>query len=162
IIDGGGHEHGMRSGTLNVTGIVGLGKAAELARLEMPEEAERVLGLREKLGAGIMDRLADGSINGHPTKRVPGNLMLGFKDVEGESLLMGLADIAVSSGAACTSASIEPSYVLKALGISDELAHSSIRFGLGRFNTYEEVDYTIDRVVQTVTNLREIYRETRG
>jgi cysteine desulfurase len=162
IIDGGGHERGMRSGTLNVTGIVGLGKAAELARLEMPRESERLLGLRERLRAGIMDRLSDISINGHPTKRLPGNLNLGFKYVEGESLLMGLADIAVSSGAACTSASIEPSYVLKALGISDELAHSSIRFGLGRFNTEEEVDYTIDRVIETVTNLRDLYKETRS
>jgi cysteine desulfurase len=162
IIDGGGHERGMRSGTLNVTGIVGLGKAAELARLEMPQESERVLGLRERLRAGIMDRLSDISINGHPTKRLPGNLNLAFKYVEGESLLMGLADIAVSSGAACTSASIEPSYVLKALGVSDELAHSSIRFGLGRFNTEDEVDYTIDRVIQTVNSLRELYRETMG
>jgi cysteine desulfurase len=161
IIDGGGHERGMRSGTLNVTGIVGLGKAAELARLEMPRESERLLGLRERLRAGIMDRLSDISINGHPTKRLPGNLNLGFKYVEGESLLMGLSDIAVSSGAACTSASIEPSYVLKALGISDELAHSSIRFGLGRFNTEEEVDYTIGRVVETASNLREVYKDVR-
>jgi len=152
----------MRSGTLNVTGIVGLGKAAEIARAEMPEESDRVLALRERLREGIMGRLSDVCINGHPTKRLPGNLNLGFKYVEGESLLTGLNDIAVSSGAACTSASIEPSYVLKAIGISDELAHSSIRFGLGRFNTGEEVVYTIDRVVETVSNLRELYRETRG
>lgn len=156
MIDGGGHERGMRSGTLNVTGIVGLGKAAELAKAEMQEEAERILGLREKLRRGIMDEIPEVFINGHPTERVPGNLNISFAYVEGESLLMGISDIAVSSGSACTSASLEPSYVLKALGVGEELAHSSIRFGVGRFNTEEEVDYTIGRVNEAVNRLREL------
>ncbi len=155
-MDGGGHERGMRSGTLNVTGIVGLGKACEIAREEMPQENERLLLLREKLRAGIMDEIPDVYINGHPTHRVPGNLNVSFAYVEGESLLMGINDIAVSSGSACTSASLEPSYVLKALGVGEELAHSSIRFGLGRFNTEEEVDYTIGRVNEAVNRLREL------
>lgn len=156
MIDGGGHERGMRSGTLNVTGIVGLGKAAELAKLEMVEESERVFALREKLRKGIMDEIPEVYINGHETKRVPGNLNISFAYVEGESLLMGISDIAVSSGSACTSASLEPSYVLKALGVGEELAHSSIRFGVGRFNTEEEVDYTIGRVNEAVNRLREL------
>jgi cysteine desulfurase len=156
IMDGGGHERGMRSGTLNVTGIVGLGKACEIAREEMAIENERLLTLREKLRKGVMDALADVSVNGHPTRRLPGNLNISFAHVEGELLLTSLNDIAVSSGAACTSTSIEPSYVLKAIGVSDELAHSSIRFGLGRFNTEEEVDYAIGRVVETVNKLREL------
>jgi cysteine desulfurase len=146
----------MRSGTLNVTGIVGLGKAAELAREEMSEESGRVLALREKLRSGIMDEIPEVYINGHATDRVPGNLNVSFAYVEGESLLMGISDIAVSSGSACTSASLEPSYVLKALGVGEELAHSSIRFGLGRFNTDEEVDYAIGRVNEAVTRLREL------
>jgi cysteine desulfurase len=156
MMDGGGHERGMRSGTLNVTGIVGLGKACELAKTEMPVENERVLTLREKLRKGIMDEIPDVYVNGHPTERLPGNLNVSFAYVEGESLLMGINDIAVSSGSACTSASLEPSYVLKALGVGEELAHSSIRFGLGRFNTEEEVDYTIGRVNEAVNRLREL------
>jgi cysteine desulfurase len=156
MMDGGGHERGMRSGTLNVTGIVGLGKACEIAKDEMPVENERVFGLREKLRKGIMDEIPDVYVNGHPTERLPGNLNVSFAYVEGESLLMGINDIAVSSGSACTSASLEPSYVLKALGVGEELAHSSIRFGLGRFNTEEEVDYTIGRVNEAVNRLREL------
>jgi cysteine desulfurase len=153
-IDGGGHERGMRSGTLAVQQIVGLATACELCRKEMPEESQRLLKLREKLRAGIMDDLSDVYLNGHPTERLPGNLNLSFAYVEGEGLMMGIKDIAVSSGSACTSASLEPSYVLKALGVGDELAHSSIRFGLGRFTTEEEVDFTIDAVVREVNRLR--------
>jgi len=156
MMDGGGHERGMRSGTLNVTGIVGLGKACEIAKAEMPDENARLLGLREKLRKGIMDEISDVYINGHPEERLPGNLNISFAYVEGESLLMGIDDIAVSSGSACTSASLEPSYVLKALGVGEELAHSSIRFGLGRFNTDEEVDYTVGRVNEAVNRLREL------
>jgi cysteine desulfurase len=156
MMDGGGHERGMRSGTLNVTGIVGLGKACELARQEMPTENERVFTLRERLREGLMNELPDVYVNGHPTQRLAGNLNISFAYVEGESLLMGINDIAVSSGSACTSASLEPSYVLKALGVGEELAHSSIRFGLGRFNTEEEVDYTIGRVNEAVNRLREL------
>ncbi len=156
MMDGGGHEGGRRSGTLNVTGIVGLGKACEIAKQEMLIENERLLALRERLRKGIMDEIPDVQINGHPTERLPGNLNLAFAHVEGEALLTSLNDIAVSSGAACTSTSIQPSYVLKALGVSDELAHSSIRFGLGRFNTEEEVDYVIGRVNETVRKLREL------
>jgi cysteine desulfurase len=156
MIDGGGHERGMRSGTLNVTGIVGIGKASEIANAELAGEAGRILTLREKLRKGIMDNLPEVYVNGHATERLPGNLNVSFAYVEGESLLMGINDIAVSSGSACTSASLEPSYVLKALGVGEELAHSSIRFGLGRFNTEEEVDYTIGRVNDAVTRLREM------
>jgi cysteine desulfurase len=156
MMDGGGHERGMRSGTLNVTGIVGLGKAAEIAKAEMTEESGRVFALREKLRRGIMDEIPEVYINGHATDRVPGNLNVSCAYVEGESLLMGISDIAVSSGSACTSASLEPSYVLKALGVGEELAHSSIRFGLGRFNTEEEVDYAIGRVNEAVNRLREL------
>lgn len=156
MMDGGGHERGMRSGTLNVTGIVGLGKACEIARTEMQEENKRVFGLKERLRKGIMDEIPDVYINGHPEQRLSGNLNISFAYVEGESLLMGINDIAVSSGSACTSASLEPSYVLKALGVGEELAHSSIRFGLGRFNTSEEVDYTIGRVNEAVNRLREL------
>ena len=156
MMDGGGHERGMRSGTLNVTGIVGLGKTCEIAKTEMGDENTRVFGLKEKLRKGIMDEIPDVYINGHPEQRLPGNLNISFAYVEGESLLMGINDIAVSSGSACTSASLEPSYVLKALGVGEELAHSSIRFGLGRFNTEEEVDYTIGRVNEAVNRLREL------
>ena len=155
-MDGGGHERGMRSGTLNVTGIVGLGKACEVAASEMAEENHRLLDLRDKLQAGIFERLDEVSLNGHPTERLPGNLNVSFAYVEGESLLMGLHDIAVSSGSACTSATLEPSYVIRALGVSDELAHSSIRFGLGRFNTEEEVDFVTGRVTHEVKRLREM------
>ncbi|HEY2663252.1 MAG TPA: IscS subfamily cysteine desulfurase, partial [Candidatus Binataceae bacterium] len=156
IIDGGGHERGMRSGTLNVTGIVGLGAACELCGQAMPDEARRLLDLRKKLQAGIFERLDEVYLNGHPTQRLPGNLNLSFAYVEGESLLMGLNDIAVSSGSACTSATLEPSYVIRALGVSDDLAHSSIRFGLGRFNTEEEVDYVSAKVIREVNRLREM------
>jgi len=133
-MDGGGHERGMRSGTLNVPGIVGLGAACEIAGKEMPDEAQRLIQLRSQLQAGLFERLDEIYVNGHPTERLPGNLNVSFAYVEGESLLMGINDIAVSSGSACTSATLEPSYVIRALGIDDELAHSSIRFGLGRFN----------------------------
>jgi cysteine desulfurase len=154
MMDGGGHERGMRSGTLNVTGIVGLGKACEIAKQEMPVENERVFSLREKLRKGIMDEIPDVYVNGHPTERLPGNLNVSFAYVEGESLLMGINDVAVSSGSACTSASLEPSYVLRALGVGDELAHTSIRFGIGRFNTEAEVDYVIELVAASVERLR--------
>jgi cysteine desulfurase len=155
-MDGGGHERGMRSGTLNVAGIVGLGKACEIAKAEMLDEARRLTQLRNKLQAGIFERLDDVFLNGHPTERLPGNLNLSFAYVEGESLLMGISDVAVSSGSACTSATLEPSYVIKALGTDEELAHSSIRFGLGRFNSEEEVDYVTDRVCSEVKRLRDM------
>jgi cysteine desulfurase len=155
-MDGGGHERGMRSGTLNVTGIIGLGKACELAGAEMTEEAQRLTELRNKLHAGIFERLDEVYLNGHPTERLPGNLNVSFAYVEGESLLMGISDIAVSSGSACTSATLEPSYVIRALGINEELAHSSIRFGIGRFNTGEEVDFVTERVSKEVKRLREM------
>ncbi len=155
-MDGGGHERGMRSGTLNVPGIVGLGAACEIAGKEMPDEARRLIQLRSQLQAGLFERLDEIYVNGHPTERLPGNLNVSFAYVEGESLLMGINDIAVSSGSACTSATLEPSYVIRALGIDDELAHSSIRFGLGRFNTLEEVDYVTDRVSKEVKRLREM------
>jgi cysteine desulfurase len=155
-IDGGGHERGMRSGTLPVPMIVGLGAACEIARLEMPTESKRVFELRERLREGIMNQLPETYINGHPTERLPGNANISFAYVEGEGLMMGVKDVAVSSGSACTSASLEPSYVLRALGVGDELAHSSLRFGVGRFNTVEEIDYTIDLVVREVRRLREM------
>jgi cysteine desulfurase len=155
-IDGGGHERGMRSGTLNVAGIVGLGKACELSRLEMSAEGERLTALRERLRQALLDQLDGVSVNGDLVKRLPGNLNMSFAYVEGESLMMGLKEIAVSSGSACTSASLEPSYVLKAIGLEDALAHASIRFGIGRFNTEEEIDFTAKRVVEEVRRLREI------
>ena len=155
-MDGGGHERGFRSGTLNVPGIVGLGKAAELMQEEMAAETERLTFLRDKLKRGIMDAIDETYVNGHETLRLPGNMNISFNYVEGESLLMGLKDIALSSGSACTSASLEPSYVLKALGVGDELAHSSLRFGLGRFTTEEEVDYVVNRVIAEVDRLREM------
>jgi cysteine desulfurase len=155
-IDGGGHERGMRSGTLPVPSIVGLGVACEIAKNEMPEEAKRLYRLRERLRKGIMDQVPESYLNGHPDERLPGNANISFAYVEGEGLMMGIKDVAVSSGSACTSASLEPSYVLRALGVGDELAHSSIRFGLGRFNTEEEVDYVIDHVVKEVNRLREM------
>jgi cysteine desulfurase len=156
IIDGGGHERGMRSGTLNVTGIIGLGKACELAQQEMAQEGERLRGLRDRLRAGLEAKLDEVFVNGSWEHRLPNNLNMSFAYVEGESLLMGINDVAVSSGSACTSATLEPSYVLKALGVGEDLAHTSIRFGLGRFNTQEEVDYVIDKMVQVVTKLREL------
>jgi cysteine desulfurase len=156
IIDGGGHERGMRSGTLNVPGIVGLGAACEIAQKEMPEEAKRLRALRDKLKASLEAKLDEVFINGSLEHRLPNNLNMSFAYVEGESLLMGINDIAVSSGSACTSATLEPSYVLKALGVGEDLAHTSIRFGLGRFNTEEEVDYVAEKMVQVVTKLREL------
>ena len=156
IIDGGGHERAMRSGTLNVPGIVGLGKACAIATEEMPHESCRLAGLRNRLKDRIMNRLDGCYINGSMEHRLPGNLNVSFGHVEGESLLMGINDVAVSSGSACTSAMVEPSYVLKALSVGDDLAHSSIRFGIGRFNTDAEVDYVADRVVETVQRLREV------
>jgi cysteine desulfurase len=156
IIDGGGHERGMRSGTLNVPGIVGLGKAVELAQNEMPEESARLRGLRDYLKDGLFAKLDELYINGSMIHRLPHNLNVSFAYVEGESMLMGINDVAVSSGSACTSATLEPSYVLKALGVGEDLAHTSIRFGIGRFNTKEEVDYVIKRVVDVVSRLREL------
>src|SRR3989344_5672726 len=163
LIHGGGHDQGLRSGTLTVPAIVGFGTAAEICKREMNQEAKRILGFRERLKTGITKQLDDVYLNGSPEKRLPGNLNLSFAFVEGETLLMGIsAEVAVSSGSACTSAHLEPSYVLKALGVPEELAHTSIRFGLGRFTTEEEVDYTIERVVQVVKKLRAaspIYKE---
>ena len=156
IIDGGGHERGMRSGTLNVPGIVGLGKACAIALEELPQESVRLAGLRDRLKDSIMSRLDEVYVNGTMEHHLPGNLNISFAYVEGESLLMGINDVAVSSGSACTSATLEPSYVLKALGTGDDLAHSSIRFGIGRFNTEAEIDYVADRVVETVQRLREL------
>jgi cysteine desulfurase len=156
IIDGGGHERGMRSGTLNVPGIVGLGKACALCMEEMPQESCRLAGLRNRLKDKVMAGLDEVYVNGTMEHHLPGNLNISFAYVEGESLLMGINDIAVSSGSACTSATLEPSYVLKALGTGDDLAHSSIRFGIGRFNTEAEIDYVADRVIETVSRLREL------
>jgi len=155
-IDGGGHERGMRSGTLNVPGIVGFGLACEIAGQEMESEAKRLTEQRTRLHQGIVSQIEEAYLNGHPTQRLPGNLNLSFAYVEGESLLMGLKDVALSSGSACTSASLEPSYVLKALGVGDDLAHSSIRYGLGRFTTDEEVEFVIKLTVDTVNRLREM------
>jgi cysteine desulfurase len=155
-MDGGGHERGMRSGTLNVPGIVGLGAACEIAHKEMAEEAKRLMFLRDKLKDTLTSELDEVYINGSWEHRLPHNLNISFNYVEGESLLMGINDIAVSSGSACTSATLEPSYVLKALGAGDDLAHSSIRFGLGRFNTEEEVDYVAAKVIDVVRKLREL------
>jgi cysteine desulfurase len=156
IIDGGGHERGMRSGTLNVPGIVGLGAACEIAQKEMAQESIRLAKLRDRLKAGLEAKLDEVFINGSLEHRLPNNLNMSFAYVEGESLLMGINDIAVSSGSACTSATLEPSYVLKALGVGEDLAHTSIRFGLGRFNTEEEVDYVTDKMVTVVNKLREL------
>ena len=155
-ISGGGHERGMRSGTLNVPGIVGLGKAAELCRTEMAVEGERLRGLRDYLNEQLHRSLDELYVNGSMEHRLPHNLNVSFAYVEGESLLMGINDVAVSSGSACTSASLEPSYVLKALGAGDDLAHSSIRFGLGRFTTKEEVDYVVQKLTSVVRRLREM------
>jgi len=155
-MDGGGHERGMRSGTLNVPGIVGLGKACEIAGQEMAAETERLTRLRDKLKTKLENVLDYVHVNGSMEHRLPGNLNMSFVYVEGESLLMGINDIAVSSGSACTSATLEPSYVLKALGLGDDVAHSSIRFGLGRFNSEAEVDYVADKVIDVVQKLREL------
>jgi cysteine desulfurase len=155
-MDGGGHERGMRSGTLNVTGIVGLGEACAICREEMAAESERLRGLRDRLKTKLEAGLDEVYTNGSMEHRLPNNLNMSFAYVEGESLLMGIKDVAVSSGSACTSATLEPSYVLKALGVGDDLAHTSIRFGLGRFNTEEEVDYVAARIIETVDKLREL------
>jgi cysteine desulfurase len=154
-MDGGGHERGMRSGTLNVPGIVGLGKACELARLEMDQDAKRLSALRDKL-ENALSQLEESYVNGNKESRLPHTTNISFKYVEGEGLMMAMKDLAVSSGSACTSASLEPSYVLKSLGLNDDLAHSSIRFGLGRFTTEEEVDYAIEVTRNAVNKLREM------
>jgi cysteine desulfurase len=156
LLDGGGHERGMRSGTLNVPGIVGLAQAAVIANTEMATEQARLLALRERLREAICTQLDDVRVNGHPTTRLAGNLNMSFAYVEGESLLLALNDVALSSGSACTSANLQPSHVLKALGMGDELAHNSLRFGLGRFTTEAEVEYVIARVVHEVRRLREL------
>jgi cysteine desulfurase len=155
-INGGGHERGMRSGTLNVPGIVGLGKAAEICKAEMASETDRLRKLRDRLNEKFHKNLDEIYINGSMEHRLPHNLNISFAYVEGESLLMGINDVAVSSGSACTSASLEPSYVLKALGAGDDLAHSSIRFGLGRWTTDEEVDYVVEKLTNVVRRLREM------
>ncbi|HEY2438302.1 MAG TPA: aminotransferase class V-fold PLP-dependent enzyme, partial [Solirubrobacteraceae bacterium] len=156
IIDGGGHERGMRSGTLNVAGIVGFGKAAEIARTEMTAESARILALRERLRGKLTSELDMVILNGSLEHRLPGNLNVSFAYVEGEALMMAIKDVAVSSGSACTSASLEPSYVLRALGVEEDMAHSSIRFGLGRFNTEAQVDAVARLVVDKVKKLREM------
>ncbi len=155
-MDGGGHERGMRSGTLNVPGIVGLGSACHFAAAEMAEEAKRLRYLRDKLKDRLLSELDETYVNGSMEHRLPNNLNISFAYVEGESLLMGVTDIAVSSGSACTSATLEPSYVLKALGAGDDLAHSSIRYGIGRFNTEQEVDYVAEKTIAVVKKLREL------
>ena len=156
MIDGGGHERGMRSGTLPVPLIVGFGKACELCEQLMPEEGKRLTYLRDKLKDGILNNLEEVYLMGHPIQRLPNNVNTSFAYVEGESLLMGLKEIALSSGSACTTATLEPSYVIRAMGVGHDLAHSTIRFGLGRFNTEEEVDYVIKRLIETTTRLREM------
>ncbi|MGA2714356.1 MAG: IscS subfamily cysteine desulfurase [Bryobacteraceae bacterium] len=155
-MDGGGHERGMRSGTLNVPGIVGLGEACAICQREMPEETKRLRYLRDKLRSKLEAGLDEIYLNGSWEHRLPHSLNLSFAYVEGESLLMGINDVAVSSGSACTSATLEPSYVLKALGLGDDIAHSSIRFGIGRFNTEEEIDYVADKLIDVVRKLREL------
>lgn len=156
MIHGGGHEHGLRSGTLNVPGIVGFGKACEIAHQEMPEESCRLAGLRNRLRDRLLSDLDDVVINGSMEHRLPGNLNMSFLHVEGETLLTGLHDVALSSGSACSSGKTEPSYVLKALGLSDEAAGCALRFGVGRFNTEAEIDYVTGRVIELVKNLREV------
>ena len=156
IIHGGGHERGMRSGTLDVPSIVGLGKAAEIAGAELEQEGQRLTAMREGFLARLQEKLDHIQINGHLTQRVPGNLNVSFEYVEGEGLMMAMKDLAVSSGSACTSASLEPSYVLKALGLGDDLAHTSIRFGFGRFTTEEELEFALNTTIQAVTKLREM------
>ncbi|HET9136663.1 MAG TPA: aminotransferase class V-fold PLP-dependent enzyme, partial [Candidatus Kapabacteria bacterium] len=160
-MDGGGHERGMRSGTLNVPGIVGMAKALELCITEMPVEVPKIQGMRDDLWKKLQAQLDEIYINGpepiaHADKRLPGNLNVSFAFVEGEALMMGIKDIAVSSGSACTSATLEPSYVLKALGVGEDLAHTSLRFGIGRFTTQEEIDYTAQEVVKAVLHLRDM------
>ena len=155
-MDGGGHERGMRSGTLNVPGIVGFGKACELCRLEMAEDTKRISALRDKLETALL-KVEESYVNGNREHRLPHVANISFKHVEGEGLLMGFnKNIALSSGSACTSASLEPSYVLKALGLGDDLAHSSLRFGLGRFTTDEQIEYTVEQISNTVNKLRDM------
>jgi len=156
LVHGGGHERGMRSGTLNVPGIVGFGKAAELANLRLTSDYELLKRLRDRLWDKIQAGLDEVHLNGHPTQRLPHNLNVSFAYVEGESLMMGMKELAVSSGSACTSASLEPSYVLKSIGVGEELAHSSIRFSVGRTTTESEVDYAAQRVIETVKKLRDL------
>jgi cysteine desulfurase len=155
-MDGGGHERGMRSGTLNVPSIVGLGKACELCGEELESEARRLTGMRDRFWKKLTTDLDEIFLNGHPTQRLPGNLNVSFAYVEGEGLMMGMKDLAVSSGSACTSASLEPSYVLRALGVGEDLAHTSIRFGFGRFTTQEEIDAASDIAVAAVKRLRDM------
>jgi len=155
-MDGGGHERGNRSGTLNVPGIVGFAKAVDILQREGVAEAEKIRGLRDRLWKKLVDALPEVKLNGHPTLRLPGNLNLSFAFVEGEGLMMAIKDVAVSSGSACTSASLEPSYVLRSMGLDEDMAHSSIRFGLGRFNTEEEVDYVAELVTAKVRRLRDM------
>ena len=152
---GGGHERGLRSGTLPTHQIVGMGEAFRIARLEMAEEEARIRVLRDRLWQGLSD-IEEVYLNGDPDQRIPGNLNVSFNYVEGESLIMALKDMAVSSGSACTSSSLEPSYVLRAIGRNDELAHSSLRFTIGRFTTREEIDYIVERVREKVAKLREL------
>ncbi len=154
LLEGGGHERGMRSGTVNVPGVVGFGRACELCQEVMPDEAERTRSLRERLREKLMDSLDGVTLNGHQTLRLPGNLNVSFAGVQGEALMTGMRQLAVSSGSACTSANPEPSYVLKALGVDDDLAHASIRFGVGRFNTAEEIDFAGEEVIRNVQRLR--------
>jgi cysteine desulfurase len=156
ILDGGGHERGMRSGTLAVPGIVGLGEACSIARKEMARDAAHTRALRDRLHHAITSQLDEVHLNGHPTDRLPNTVNLSFAYVEGEALMMGIKDVACSSGSACTSASLEPSYVLRALGVGDELAHSSLRFGMGRFNTEDDIDFTVEQVVGAVKHLRKM------
>jgi cysteine desulfurase len=156
VIHGGGHERGMRSGTLDVPSIVGLGRACELACEGMEEESKRLTAMRDAFWKGLQEKLDYLHLNGHATQRLPGNLNVSFEYVEGEGLMMAMKDLAVSSGSACTSASLEPSYVLKALGVGDDLAHTSIRFGLGRFTTQEELDFALEKTIEAVTKLREM------
>jgi cysteine desulfurase len=155
-IHGGGHERGMRSGTLNVPSIVGFGKAAELSRELLSEESAQLTALRNRMLKEITAAVPQVFLNGHPTQRLPGNLNLSFAFIEGESMIMGMKELAVSSGSACTSASLEPSYVLKAIGVGEDLAHTSIRFGLGRFTTEAEVKYAIEKVIETAKRLRDL------
>jgi len=156
LVHGGGHERGMRSGTLNVPGIVGFGKAAELAKSRLEQDHAQLKRLRDRLWDAIRSQIDEVYLNGHPTERLPHNLNVSFAYVEGESLMMGMKELAVSSGSACTSASLEPSYVLKSIGVGEELAHSSIRFSVGRTTTDEEIDYAMKRVIETVNKLREL------
>jgi cysteine desulfurase len=156
LLDGGGHERGLRSGTLNVPGIVGLGKACEICMRVWPEEGERLARLRQRFVAGVMQGLAHTSLNGHPTQRLPNNLNFSFAGVDAEALIMGMTEVACSSGSACTSTTLEPSYVLRAMGLDEALVHASVRFGLGRWTTEGEVDFTVQTVVRRVTRLREL------